>query len=186
MSDNAAPPSWVVAARPRPNHRFRLADLLAESADPPSVIVGAARSLGDGETLRLEAPFDPQPLRRLLAGQGMDTYSACQPDGSWYLYCRPCEPTAAAPASGDEKSHSRFWLSDGRMHLDVRDLPPPQPMIEILRVLESGLADHELVAHVPHMPVHLLPEVEERGWSWQILSDQPEGTQILLTLGDAP
>ena len=40
----------------------------------------------------------------------------------------------------------RKWLDSDGTHLDVRGLPAPQPMIEILRLLEAAGAGEVVVA----------------------------------------
>lgn len=167
--------------------RFRLEDLLAEGRDPPTTILQAAAALEDDGQVVLDAPFDPAPLRHLLTGQGLDAQSVAQPGGRWHLHVRQGNGAPAAPvAPADGGCRSSFWLEDGRLTLDVRDLPPPRPMMEILRIIDTGLAGTEMVAHVPHTPVHLFPELEDRGWTWDILSDNDAGTAVLLTRDDAP
>lgn len=170
-----------------PPRRFRLEDLLAEGRDPPSTILAAASALADDESLTLDAPFDPVPLRQLLAGHGLEPSSQPLPDGRWRLTVRRgTESSATPPPETGEDSRSTFWLEDGVLNLDVRDLPPPRPMMEILRVIDAGLAGTEMVAHVPHAPVHLFPELEDRGWTWRILGQDDDGVRVQLVREDGP
>lgn len=56
---------------------------------------------------------------------------------------------------------------DGR-HLDVRGLACPQPLVEVLRTIDSGeLA--ALIVHLDREPLLLYPELDERGWTHEIL-----------------
>ena len=48
--------------------------------------------------------------------------------------------------------------------LDVRGLEPPEPMVTVLRAIESGDVDTALVGHFDQEPIVLYPELEERGW----------------------
>lgn len=64
---------------------------------------------------------------------------------------------------------SRVWHSDDGVHIDVRGLHPPQPMIEILKLLdEPGMSS--LTAHLDREPIFLYPELDERGWSYEVLA----------------
>lgn len=167
---------------------FRLEDLLAEGRDPPSTIVHAASALPDGATLVFDAPADPVPLRRLLDSQGLEVRSVARPDGRWHLHVRRVAAGPARPPCDD--SRGRFGLEDGFLTLDLRRLPPPRPMMEIRRVLDGGLAGGELIVRVPHLPVHLFDELEERGWRWDVLGDDLDGTgsgvAVLLTRQQTP
>lgn len=52
--------------------------------------------------------------------------------------------------------------------LDVRGLPPPEPMVMTLDRLES-LAPDEVLVHVnSRVPIYLLPILEERGWQYEV------------------
>ena len=44
--------------------------------------------------------------------------------------------------------------------LDLRDLEPPQPFIQIMAALEELAPGTELVALLPRKPVYLLPHLE--------------------------
>ncbi|KAB2917386.1 MAG: DUF2249 domain-containing protein [Hyphomicrobiaceae bacterium] len=64
---------------------------------------------------------------------------------------------------------SRIWQTVDALHVDVRGLPPPEPMIEILRLIDSGEAQSALIAHLDREPIFLYPELDDRGWSHEII-----------------
>lgn len=64
---------------------------------------------------------------------------------------------------------SRVWRDSEAMHIDVRGLEPPEPMVEILRMIDGGEADAVLVAHLDREPIFLYPELDERGWAHEII-----------------
>ena len=70
--------------------------------------------------------------------------------------------------------------------LDLRQLPPPGPMLEVLRRIETGQGGARFSILVPHVPVPLFPELTARGWRWSILSDDASGAIILLEKDPAP
>lgn len=50
-------------------------------------------------------------------------------------------------------------------HIDVRGLPPPQPLVAILRlVLEHAQTGTAVIVHHDRDPLLLYPELAERGW----------------------
>ena len=60
------------------------------------------------------------------------------------------------------------------MQLDNRGLSPPEPMLRILDALERLPANEQLTAQMDRRPVFLFPELEERGYAYDI-KQQPEG-----------
>ena len=66
------------------------------------------------------------------------------------------------------------------MQLDNRGLSPPEPMLRILDALERLPANEKLIAQMDRRPVFLFPELEERGFAYEI-EQQPEGW-FLLTI----
>lgn len=68
------------------------------------------------------------------------------------------------PADG-----SRLWRDEDGVHLDLRGLEPPEPTLTVLRAIESGEAGTALVGHFDGEPISLYPELEERGWSHEIV-----------------
>jgi hypothetical protein len=64
--------------------------------------------------------------------------------------------------------------SDGETTIDVRGLQPPQPLVEIITLLESAdVSDTVIVLH-DRDPLLLYPELDDRGWEWSQLPS-PEG-----------
>ena len=63
------------------------------------------------------------------------------------------------------------WQQEDGVHLDLRGLFPPQPMVEILREIESGSVG-PLTVHMDRDPVLLYQELEDRGWSAELLADR--------------
>jgi hypothetical protein len=63
----------------------------------------------------------------------------------------------------------RIWRDPEAIHIDVRGLEPPEPMVEILRLLDGGEADAVVVAHLDREPIFLYPELESRGWAYEII-----------------
>jgi len=78
----------------------------------------------------------------------------------------------------------RSWVADGVWHVDVRGLAPPQPMLEILRLIDggnSGDAVDCLIVHHDREPVFLYPELDERGWRHEIIDGEPGEVRLRLT-----
>jgi len=61
-------------------------------------------------------------------------------------------------------TEAREWTEDGAAHIDVRGLPPPQPLVAILRRVHMLGAGGELIVHHDRDPMMLYPELAEIGW----------------------
>jgi len=61
-------------------------------------------------------------------------------------------------------TEAREWTEDGSAHIDVRGLPPPQPLVAILRRVHTLGAGGELIVHHDRDPMLLYPELAEIGW----------------------
>lgn len=61
------------------------------------------------------------------------------------------------------------------MHVDVCGLAPPQPVVTILGLIDSGKAGATLTVHLDCEPITLYPELEERGWDHEMLSSCAHG-----------
>ncbi|MDD2763005.1 MAG: DUF2249 domain-containing protein [Opitutaceae bacterium] len=73
----------------------------------------------------------------------------------------PCAPDAGVPVAAGE--------------LDVRGLMPPEPMIRILEAAATLPAGGQLRARTDRRPVHLLAEIEARGFRQQS-EEQSDGS----------
>jgi hypothetical protein len=82
---------------------------------------------------------------------------------------------AGAGFGGDRIVHcagpeegSRQWRSADGVHLDLRGLEPPEPMVTILQMIDRG-EESVLIAHFDREPIFLYPELEERGWTHEMM-----------------
>ena len=64
--------------------------------------------------------------------------------------------------------------------VDVRDLPPPEPLQETLETLESMADDEVLIQRNDRKPQHLFPMLEERGYAYHSIDTEPTLTAIWL------
>jgi uncharacterized protein (DUF2249 family) len=64
----------------------------------------------------------------------------------------------------NDKAAAREWIEEGVAHIDVRGLPPPQPLVAILRRVHTLAAHEALIVHHDRDPMLLYPELAEIGW----------------------
>jgi hypothetical protein len=96
----------------------------------------------------------------------------------------PCPPVAGAlPVTG--RAAPLQWNDGEATHIDVRGLPPPQPLVAVLRLVHS-LRDSAtaVVVHHDRDPVMLYPELAQIGWCAEPMA-APTG-EIRLLLRRAP
>jgi hypothetical protein len=74
----------------------------------------------------------------------------------------------------DAAQGRRQWVEADGIHVDVRGLPPPQPMVTILTLVESIRDATPVVVHHERDPRFLYPELAEIGWTAARV-DAPEG-----------
>jgi Uncharacterized conserved protein (DUF2249) len=62
-----------------------------------------------------------------------------------------------------------MWRAADAVHIDLRGLEPPEPMIAILQTIDGGEVNTALVAHLDREPIFLYPELDDRGWSHELI-----------------
>ncbi len=80
---------------------------------------------------------------------------------------------------------ARLWRQDGVLHIDVGHLPPPDPFVAVLRLIESPDVDDEIVFLNDRAPLHLFPELVERGWSYRPEIDR-DGEYRMRLIRESP
>lgn len=156
--------------------RLDVRPMLAAGKEPFSVVMAEAARVPVGGALLLDAPFDPAPLRRVLAGKGFTSQGRRIAEGHW----RICFRRGSAVVVATPRRSGVVWIEPDGMHLDVRGLEPPQPLVQILALVDSGEAE-VITVHHERDPVFLYPELEERGWRCQITAQIPGEVRLKLS-----
>lgn len=74
-----------------------------------------------------------------------------------------------------------FWTEHDGLHIDVRGLEPPDPMVAILGHLEQPGQDGPVTVHHDRHPIYLFPELAERGWTYASIPGEPGEVRLILT-----
>lgn len=78
-------------------------------------------------------------------------------------------------SAGSDDGARRLWRTSDATHVDLRGLDPPEPMTELLRLIDSGSADAVIIGHFDREPIYLYPELEDRSWSHEIIESSCGG-----------
>jgi hypothetical protein len=88
--------------------------------------------------------------------------------------------TASGP---DGREQGRRWSTADGVHIDVRGLEPPEPLVAILDLVESLGDETPVIVHHDRDPQMLYPELAERGWTAEYLPAAPGEVRLRLTRG---
>lgn len=150
--------------------------ILRAGGEPFSTIMAVLEQLAPGQGLRLLATFKPIPLFSVMAARGFTHEEAELGNGEWEVLFRPSGVTVEIVASMSEDN----WPAP-IVHLDNRDLDPPEPMVRILAATEKLDPGQTLAALLRREPVFLFPELTRRGHQWRG-GFTPDGAAYELTV----
>ena len=74
---------------------------------------------------------------------------------------------------------AKEWTEDGALHMDVRGIPAPGPLVAILRRVRELGRDERLIVHHDRDPKLLYAELAEIGWE-AVPQSAPAGEVRLL------
>ncbi len=151
---------------------------LRNGREPFSRVMGAVVKLPPDEKLRMLAPFEPTPLFSVLGNQGFSHESKPIPSGDWeILFTRRGEATAAFVPPAQPPCGAAKIEPAAIADVDARGLEPPQPRVKILEAIAVWPAGAALRAHTERRPMHLYPQLEERGFAGES-EEQNDGSYI--------
>ena len=151
--------------------------ILARGEQPFKLINEAARSVAVGEVLSLRTPFDPVPLRDVLAKQEFEAYTTGAGDDWTTLFYRIREARAAKPVITAESGAP----VTAEVTIDVSELVPPEPMMKILAALAELPDGGQLTVHHVRRPMHLYPRLDELGYTHTTTEIAHDKVQLVIT-----
>ncbi|MCF6215583.1 MAG: DUF2249 domain-containing protein [Emcibacter sp.] len=181
----AAMPDWLCGAQPGQTIDLDVRPILAAGNDPLAEILSQVKEMSPETILSIEAPFDPVPLRRLLAGKGYDNYAIQRSDQHWQIYFKRHvgQKLPDFPSFPDLPDFPVAWR-DGILEMDLRKLMPPDPMIAVLKMIEVtsdyGGEGGAFTVWLNRDPIYLYPELIGRQWHAQIIHDEDDGLLVKI------
>lgn len=160
---------------------------LRRGEEPFSKIMAARRELPSGGVLRLRATFEPVPLYAVMGKQGFEHWTEELADDDWRVSFYPL----SAEADGDRTASGAAPavvavdaapadLDDDVVVLDVRNLEPPEPMMRTFAALEQLPVGKTLLQINVRVPQFLLPQLAERGFTYQIREQSRDLVRIFI------
>lgn len=143
-------------------------EILAGGADPFNSIMEKLRQMGPEDILRVDAPFEPAPLIRILKEKGYESYSE-EKNGNFINYFVKGTVIEEkeirhgydlVPLSEIEKTRELF---EGIIReIDVRGMEMPMPMVTIETVLEKTLEGEAIYIYHQRIPVFLIEKIQSK------------------------
>ena len=87
-------------------------------------------------------------------------------------------------AGSSAPARARRWIEADGIHIDVRGLPPPEPLVAILTLVQTVGDAASVIVHHDRDPRMLYPELAELGWTADRI-DAPPG-EVRLKLERTP
>ena len=140
--------------------------ILRAGGEPFSIIMAALERLEPGEGLRLYAPFKPVPLFDVMASKGFAHREAELEGGEWEIRFMRDDGSFEGDEADSATPSDDDW-PEPVVHLDNRDLDPPEPMVRILAALEGLAPGQTVCALLSREPVFLFRELTKRGHQWR-------------------
>ncbi|HEV2483018.1 MAG TPA: DUF2249 domain-containing protein [Puia sp.] len=165
--------------------------LIAAGNDPLKAILEKIRMLEPGMVLKIINSFTPLPLIALLSKKGFRSWTDnIEEDvvNTYFLLDEQANadipigaPDTSAAATSNEAAWSAMMkrFAGNLVSLDVRELQMPLPMMAILETLDDLPPGNGLFVHHKRIPVFLLPELAERGFTYRIHEAEGE-VQLLI------
>lgn len=136
--------------------------ILNSGKDPFLDIMNKVKSLKEDQVLMIINSFEPVPLYSVLGNKGFDHWTEKINDELRVYFFK----TKQENQTSDNKLDVGKDLSDFEnvIEIDVRELPPPEPMMKIFEKLPEVDDKTILLVHHHREPVMLYPKLEERGF----------------------
>ncbi|MBT4036217.1 MAG: DUF2249 domain-containing protein [Candidatus Marinimicrobia bacterium] len=160
---------------------------LKQGIDPFTEIMAAVKQMSDDKTLQIINTFEPIPLINKLKTMGYESWTERPEPGVIHTYYKKVQSNVQVedvsenltPNEQDFQQQLESFCNKTQT-LDVRHLEMPEPMVEILKALESLPENHALFVDHKKMPQFLFPELKDRNYS--IVANEIDSNHIQLLI----
>ncbi len=162
-------------------------EMISAGKDPFNVIMNALKELPSHRTLKLVNTFEPLPLINILKKKGYAYYTIKETEDLFFTYFRNIsnkskltEIDSSAPKESESFDMLFKKFQNNLDIIDVRELEMPAPMLEILNKLEILDSNKALMVHHKKVPQFLFPELQERGFDWELKTINDQNVNLLI------
>lgn len=147
--------------------------LLEAGQQPLPLILAAADALPPGGVLHLRSPFEPLPLFQVMGGRGFDGRSQEFGAGDWSTWFWRRDEPPAPPAPPDSAAAPPPDV------VDLRALPPPEPLLWILR-WTAARPEGSVLVMLPFFPDPLPDLLAPAGWLVRVAAEREDGVVVRI------
>jgi hypothetical protein len=95
----------------------------------------------------------------------------------------PCPPMPDADGASHGRAPGEKWRESDGIHVEVRGLAPPGPLVAIVRLVESVSDATPVIVHHDRDPQLLYGELADRGWIATRIEGEPGEFRLRLERG---
>lgn len=145
--------------------------IIDQGKDPLSTIMNFVKNIADDEIFLLINSFEPIPLYTVLGKKGFDHFTEIINDKYKVYFYKTDKEEVFKKDNGAQHYTFNINLSDYErvIEIDVRELPPPEPMMKVFDALPEVDENTVLLVHHHRDPLMLYPKLEERGYTAQTI-----------------
>lgn len=159
---------------------------IESGADPFKEIMAAVKELKESETLKVINVFEPIPLITILKEKGYKSRTDEISNDEFHTFFTKetkvshQEIVADMPISEGSFEEKLVSFGGNIKEIDVRLLEMPEPMVTILKEIETLPEEHVLLVNHKKVPQFLLPELKSRGYTWMHKDIEPGLTHLII------
>lgn len=150
-------------------------DDLRSGREPLARILTVAGALPAGGVLHLRTPFEPAPLFYVLSQRGFAHHTESYADDDWSSWFWRSE-SPPAPAARPARSLAAALVPAGV--IDLRHLPPPEPLVAILARITRDDTPFEVM--LPFDPPILDALLAQHGWRVERVDPSADGARLRI------
>ncbi|KAA3617138.1 MAG: DUF2249 domain-containing protein [Calditrichaeota bacterium] len=173
-----------------PNQHLIVLDvrpILQSGNDPFNEIMKAVANLAEEDTLQIINTFEPIPLINKMKARGYKSWTERPEDGVIHTFFKKEQDnkTSEKLPEVEETDEISFqqkveFFGEKKHTIDVRHLEMPEPMVAILKEIETLDDDHALFVEHKKMPQFLLPELKNRNYDIMFNELSEHHLQLLI------
>ena len=155
-------------------------------ADPFKEIMGAVKKMKEDETLKIINIFEPIPLIKILKEKGYKTWTDEINANEFHTFFKKeanithQEVVENMPISEGSFDEKLLTFGGNIKEIDVSLLEMPEPMVNILKEIETLPEGHVLFVNHKKIPQFLLPELKSRGFTWMHKEISSGDTKLII------